>query len=61
MAQLSDGLVYLDVFYSDLNYVDIQTTPAYDFVVLVCDCGSARGFILEGNLLTVVNFRQLFI
>ena len=61
MAQLRDGLAYLDIFYSDLNYVDIQTTPAYDFLALVCDCSGALGLILGGTLLTIVEFLQFFV
>ena len=57
MAQLRDGLVYLDVYYSDLNYVDIQTTPAYGFFPLVCDCSGALGLILGGTLLTIAVFQ----
>src|SRR6218665_1366531 len=61
MAQLRDGLVYLDVYYSDLNYVDIQTTPAYGFFPLVCDCSGALGLILGGTLLTIVEIVQFFL
>ena len=61
MAQLRNGLVYIDIFYSDLNYIDIQTTPAYDFLELVCDCSGALGLILGGTLLTIVEFVQFFI
>ena len=62
MSKLSKELVFLDIFYSDLNYVDIQTTPAYDFLTLVCDIicrkpiGGALGLILGGTLLTIVEF-----
>jgi len=61
MSRLSKELTYLDIFYSDLSYVDIQTTPAYDFLTLVCDVGGALGLILGGTLLTLVEFAQLFI
>jgi len=61
VSQLRDGLVYLDIFYSDLNYVDIQTTPAYDFFALVCDCSGALGLILGGTLLTIVEILQFFL
>jgi len=59
MSRLSKELVFLDIFYSDLNYIDIQTTPAYDFLTLVCDIGGAFGLILGGTLLTIVEFVQL--
>ena len=61
MSKLSTELTYLDIFYSDLSYVDIQTTPAYDFLTLVCDIGGAFGLILGGTLLTIVEFIQLFL
>jgi len=61
MSNLSEELVYLDIFYSDLNYVDIQTTPAYDFLALVCDCSGALGLILGGTLLTIVEIFQFFL
>src|SRR6218665_2110719 len=61
MSKLNKELVFLDIFYSQLNYVDIQTTPAYDLLTLVCDVGGALGLILGGTLLTVVEFVQLFV
>jgi len=61
MSKLSKELTYLDIFYSDLSYVDIQTTPAYDFLTLVSDVGGALGLILGGTLLTIVEIVQLFI
>jgi len=61
MSRLSKELTYLDIFYSQLSYVDIQTTPAYDFLTLVCDVGGALGLILGGTLLTIVEFAQLFV
>jgi len=61
MSKLSKELVFLDIFYSQLSYVDIQTIPAYDFLTLVCDIGGALGLILGGTLLTIVEFAQLFI
>jgi len=61
MSKLGKELVYLDIFYSDLNYVDIQTTPAYNFLALVCDCSGALGLILGGTLLTIVEFLQFFV
>jgi len=60
-SRLSKELTYLDIFYSELSYVDIQTTPTYDFLNLVCDIGGALGLILGGTLLTVVEFAQLFV
>ena len=51
----------MDIFYSQLSYVDIQTTPAYDLLTLICDVGGALGLILGGTLLTVVEFVQLFV
>ena len=53
MARLNKELTYLDIFYSDLSYVDIQTTSAYDFLTLVCDVGGALGLIIGGTLLTI--------
>ena len=61
MSKLSKELVYLDIFYSQLNYIDIQTTPAYDFLTLVCDIGGALGLILGGTLLTIVEVSQCFV
>src|SRR6218665_653715 len=61
MSKLSKELVFLDIFYSDLSYVDIQTTPSYDLLTLVCDIGGALGLILGGTLLTIVEFVQLFV
>ena len=61
MSNLSKELVFLDIFYSQLNYVDIQTTPAYDLLTLVCDVGGALGLILGGTLLTVAELAQLFV
>jgi len=61
VSRISKELVFLDIFYSQLNYIDIQTTPAYDLLTLVCDVGGALGLILGGTLLTVVEFLQLFV
>jgi len=61
MSKLSKELAFLDIFYSQLSYIDIQTTPAYDFLPLVCDIGAALGLILGGTLLTIVEFLQLFV
>jgi len=61
MSRLSKELTYLDIFYSQLSYVNVQTTPAYDVLTLVCDVGGALGLILGGTLLTVVEFVQLFV
>ena len=61
MSKLSKELLFLDIFYSDLSYVDIETTPAYNLLKLVCDIGGALGLILGGTLLTVVEFAQLFV
>jgi len=61
MSKLSKELIFLDVFYSQLSYVNIQTTPAYDLLALVCDVGGALGLILGGTLLTVVECAQLFV
>jgi len=61
MSKLSKELAFLDIFYSQLSYVDIQTTPAYDFLTLVCDIGGALGLILGGTLLTIVEFIQFFV
>jgi len=61
MSKLSKELVFLDIFYSQLSYIDIQTTPAYDFLTLVCDIGGALGLILGGTLLTIVEFLQFFV
>ena len=47
--------------YITLHYIDIQTTPAYDFLTLVCDIGGALGLILGGTLLTIVEFIQFFV
>jgi len=60
MSKLNKELVFLDIFYSQLSYVDIQTIPAYDLLTLVCDIGGALGLILGGTLLTIVEFAQLF-
>jgi len=61
MSKLNKELVFLDIFYSQLSYVDIQTIPAYDLLTLVCDIGGALGLILGGTLLTIVEFAQLFV
>ena len=61
MSKLSKELAFVDIFYSELSYVDIQTTPAYDFLTLVCDIGGALGLILGGTLLTIVEFLQFFV
>jgi len=61
MSRLSKELVFLDIFYSQLSYVDVKTAPAYDLLTLVCDIGGALGLILGGTLLTVVEFSQLFV
>jgi len=61
MSKLGKELTYLNIFYSDLNYVDIQTIPTYDFFKLVSDIGGALGLILGGTLLTIVEFAQLFV
>ena len=61
MSKLSKELVFLDIFYSQLSYIDIQTTPAYDFLTLVCDISGALGLILGGTLLTIVEFFQFFV
>ena len=61
MSKLGKELTYLNIFYSDLNYVDIQTTPAYDFLALVCDCSGALGLILGGTLLTIVEIVQFLV
>ena len=61
MSKLSKELVFLDISYSQLSYIDIQTTPAYDLLTLVCDVGGALGLILGGTLLTIFEFAQLFV
>ena len=61
MSRLSMELTYLDIFYSDLSYVDIQTIPAYGLLTLIVDIGGALGLILGGTLLTIVEFAQLFL
>ena len=61
MSKLSKELVFMDIFYSDLSYVDIQTIPAYDFLTLVCDIGGALGLILGETLITIVEFAPLFV
>ena len=61
ISKLSKELTYLDIFYYDLSYVDIQTTPAYGFLSLVCDVGGALGLILGGTLLTIVEFVYFFV
>jgi len=61
MSKLSKELVFLDIFYSDLTYIDIQTNPAYDFLTLVCDICGALGLILGATLITIVEFVQLFV
>ena len=61
MSKLSKELVFLDIFYSQLSYIDIQTTPAYDFLTLVSDIGGSLGLILGGTLLTIAEFLQFFV
>jgi len=61
MSRLSKELVFLDIFYSDLSYVDIQTSAAYDILTLVCDIGGALGLILGGTLLTIAELAQLLV
>ena len=61
MARLSKELTYMDIYYYDLNYVDIQTIPAYNLLTLVCDIGGALGLILGGTLLTIAEFLQLHV
>src|SRR6218665_423848 len=61
MTRLSKELTYLEIFYSDLSYVDIQTTPAYNLLTLVCDIGGALGLILGGTLLTIAEFLQFHV
>ena len=61
MSKLTKELVFLDIFYSQLSYVNIQTTPAYNLLKLVCDIGGALGLILGGTILTIVEFLQLFL
>ena len=60
-SSLSKELVYLDIFYSQLSYVDIQTTPAYDLLTLVCDFGGTLGLILGGTMLTVIEILQCIV
>src|SRR6218665_184925 len=47
-SKLSKELVFPDIVYSQLSYTDIQTTPAYNFLSLVCDISGALGLILGG-------------
>ena len=61
MSKLNKELAFVDIFYSQLSYVDIQTTPAYDLLTLVCDIGGALGLILGGTLLTIVEFLQFLV
>ena len=61
MSKLNKELVFLDIFYSQLSYLDIQTTTEYDFLTLICDIGGALGLILGGTLLTIVEFLQFFV
>jgi len=61
ISKLDKELIYLEIFYSQLNYVDIQTTPAYDMLTLVCDFGGALGLILGGTMLTVIEILQCIV
>lgn len=53
MSRLSRELFFVDIFYSNLQYVNIQTKPAYDALKLFSDLGGALGLILGGTVLTV--------
>lgn len=53
MSRLNKEILFLDIFYSKLAYVNIQTRPAYNALKLFADLGGALGLILGGAVLTV--------
>lgn len=53
MSRLNREVLFLDIFYSKLTYVNIQTKPAYDALKLFGDLGGSLGLILGGTVLTV--------
>lgn len=53
ISRLSRELAFVDIFYSKLTYVNIQTQPAYNALKLFADVGGALGLILGGTVLTV--------
>lgn len=61
MSRLSRELIYLDIFFSDLTYTNIQTSPAYGVLNLFCDIGGALGLILGGTVLTTFEILQFLI
>lgn len=53
MSRLDRELLYVDIYYSKLQYVNIQTKPVYNALKLFADLGGALGLILGGCVLTV--------
>ncbi len=59
--KLSKELAYLEIFFSQLTYTNIQTIPAYSFLSLFCDIGCALGLILGCTFLTIFEIIQFCI
>lgn len=60
-SKLSREVAILELFFSQLTYVDIQTIPAYSAFRLFCDIGGALGLILGASVLSVCEVLQLFV
>jgi len=50
---LADNTLFLEIYYSTLQYVEIISEPAYSEMALLSDIGGALSLLLGSTLLTV--------
>jgi Amiloride-sensitive sodium channel len=56
--QLRSDLVGVQIYFSTMQSVTLQTDPAYTFLALLSDIGGALGLMLGATILTLVEVAQ---
>lgn len=61
MAKINHEVTFLDISFSTLNYIDIQTKPGYSAFILFCQIGGTFGLILGATILTICEILQALV
>ena len=56
--RLRSDLISVQIFFSTMQMVTLETNPAYTFLALLSDIGGALGLMLGATILTLVEVAQ---
>lgn len=61
MAKINHEVTFLDISFSTLNYIDIQSKPGFSSFDLFCQIGGTFGLILGATILTTCEILQALV